>query len=274
MAYGTGLLLALCFLAAEARPSLDVMQASADVDLAIIGGTNASPGAWPWQLSQQRLGTTWSHSCGASLLSSRYALSAAHCVDGAATNVLRVIAGQHDRTSYTNTQTANIASYKMHEQYNVGSASYANDIAILTFATTISVGGNVALATLPPNNNDQFAGANCVITGWGRNSAASTLPNILQQANITPITQTDCSNRIGRIGTIWANHICVYDSTNTRGACNGDSGGPLNCPRTGGYYVAGVTSWVVSSGGACQVSYPSVYTRTGSYLSWIATNTP
>jgi Trypsin len=60
--------------------------------------------------------------------------------------------------------------FKMqHEQYNVGSASYANDIAILTFATTISVGGNVALATLPPNNNDQFAGANCVITGWGRN---------------------------------------------------------------------------------------------------------
>jgi len=163
----------------------------------------------------------------------------------------------------------------MHEQYNNGQASFANDIAILTLQTSISTAGsNVALATLPPNNNDQFTGANCVITGWGRTSASNTLPNILQQANITPLSTADCTTRIGRVGTIWANHICVYDSTNQRGACNGDSGGPLNCPRTGGYYVAGVTSWVVSSGGACQVSYPSVYTRTSTYLSWIAANTP
>jgi len=56
-----------------------------------------------------------------------------------------------------------------HEQYNTGTASYANDIAILTLQTLITLGGNVGVATLPPNNNDQFVGANCVITGWGRN---------------------------------------------------------------------------------------------------------
>ena len=50
----------------------------------IIGGTDASPGEFPWQLSQQRQAdATWSHSCGASLLSANYGLSAAHCVDGA-----------------------------------------------------------------------------------------------------------------------------------------------------------------------------------------------
>lgn len=46
---------------------------------AVIGGTDASPGEFPWQLSQTRGG---SHSCGASLLSSNYALSAGSCVDG------------------------------------------------------------------------------------------------------------------------------------------------------------------------------------------------
>ena len=50
------------------------------VDSMIIGGTNAAVGAWPWQLSQQRSN---SHSCGASLYKQFYALSAAHCVDGA-----------------------------------------------------------------------------------------------------------------------------------------------------------------------------------------------
>jgi hypothetical protein len=50
-------------------------------------------------------------------------------------------------------------------------------------------------------------------------AASSILPNILQQTNITPLSQSECSNRIGTVGTIWDNHICVYDSTNASGAC-------------------------------------------------------
>jgi len=53
----------------------------------------------------------------------------------------------------------------------------------------------------------------------------------------------------------------------------GDSGGPLNCPDGyGGYYVAGLTSWGVSNSGVCLQRYPSVYTRTSSYLYWIFSN--
>ena len=59
----------------DARPSFMMSG-----DQYIIGGTDASPGEFPWQLSQTRGG---SHSCGASLLSARYGLSASHCVDGA-----------------------------------------------------------------------------------------------------------------------------------------------------------------------------------------------
>jgi len=50
------------------------------VDNQIIGGSEATPHEWPWQLSQLRGG---SHSCGASLLTTTAALSASHCVDGA-----------------------------------------------------------------------------------------------------------------------------------------------------------------------------------------------
>lgn len=72
--------------------NLDVPVASfgrLGVDNQIIGGQDASPGAWPWQLSQQRSsGGSWSHSCGASLLSSTKALSAAHCIDGACVRLI------------------------------------------------------------------------------------------------------------------------------------------------------------------------------------------
>jgi secreted trypsin-like serine protease len=161
----------------------------------------------------------------------------------------------------------------MHADYNVGVPSFSNDIAILNFASLISIGGNVQAATLPASNANDYAGTTCVISGWGRTDATNQLPNILQKVSIPVITTAQCSAAMSGVGgaNIWDNHICVQDPRGAVGACNGDSGGPLNCPGA----VAGVTSWVVSSGGgACLPAYPSVYTRTGAYLGWIAANTP
>jgi len=265
-------LVALC----EARPGfvdVGIPTLFDDIDSQIIGGTNAAVGAWPWQLSQQRLsGSSWSHSCGASLLSARYALSAAHCVDGSNAANLRVIAGLHDRSNTAGTVTSNLSGTKMHESYNTAGATYSNDIAILTLSSAINQGGNIAYARLPANNNNNFAGTTCVITGWGRTSSAQTLPNVLQQANVGILTLAQCQSQASG-ATIWANHICIYDSANTRGACNGDSGGPVNC-NSGGYLVAGIASFVFQSNGACLPSRPSVYTRTSTYLTWITNNTP
>jgi len=274
-------LVAVLFALGEARPNVNLNAPVATfgglgVDNYIIGGTNAAPGAWPWQLSQQRQGATWSHSCGASLLSTTKALSAAHCVDGAAFNILRVIAGLHDRSNTAGTQTSNCANYVKHERYQVDSASYSNDIAIINLVTPISLGGNVQLLTLPPNNNNNFAGATCTLTGWGRTSSSNTLPNILQQANIGVLTTAQCTTRMTGVSgvQIWDNHICFFDTANNIGSCNGDSGGPANCPNgSGGYYVAGVTSWGISNVlGNCLQTYPSVYTRTSTYLAWIGSN--
>uniref|UniRef100_P83298 Fibrinolytic enzyme, isozyme C n=2 Tax=Lumbricus TaxID=6397 RepID=FIBC_LUMRU len=240
----------------------------------VIGGTNASPGEFPWQLSQQRQSGSWSHSCGASLLSSTSALSASHCVDGVLPNNIRVIAGLWQQSDTSGTQTANVDSYTMHENYGAGTASYSNDIAILHLATSISLGGNIQAAVLPANNNNDYAGTTCVISGWGRTDGTNNLPDILQKSSIPVITTAQCTAAMVGVGgaNIWDNHICVQDPAGNTGACNGDSGGPLNCPD-GGTRVVGVTSWVVSSGlGTCLPDYPSVYTRVSAYLGWIGDN--
>jgi len=235
----------------------------------IIGGSNASPGEFPWQLSQTRGG---SHSCGASLLSSRSGLSAAHCVDGAAVGTITVIAGLHQRSGTPGSQEVDLASYTVHESYESGLATFSNDISILTFASLITIGGNVQAALLPANNLNDYAGLTCVISGWGRTGSSNVLPDTLQKASIQVISTATCSSLVGSIGNIWDNHICLYDTANNVGSCNGDSGGPLNCPD-GGTRVAGVTSWGVSSGaGNCLQTYPSVYTRTSAYLGWISDN--
>nr|BAL43183.1 fibrinolytic enzyme [Enchytraeus japonensis] len=256
----------------EARPSAIGARPSFDFG-GVIGGTDASAGEFPWQLSQQRLGGSWSHSCGASLLGNTRALSAAHCVDGSAASSLRVVAGLLRRSDMTGTQTSNVDRYVMHAQYDNGQASFANDIAILHLQTPITTGGNIAFATLPANNNNNYAGTTCVISGWGRNSNSNNLPDTLQKANMNVLTTAVCRTNLGGVGTVWDNQICVQDPSGNSGACNGDSGGPLNCGSGSSRVVAGVTSWVVSSvQGNCLPAYPSVYTRTSTYLTWIADN--
>jgi len=58
--------------------------------------------------------------------------------------------------------------FSQHENYNQGTNTYANDIAILHFASAINIGGNVQAALLPANNNNDYSGLTCVISGWGR----------------------------------------------------------------------------------------------------------
>jgi len=264
----------------EARPSID-FTARASFGSYIIGGVEAIPGEFPWQLSQQRLGSAWSHSCGASLLSSTYVLSAAHCVDGASSTILRVVAGVHDRTDPTGT-ISNVASYKTHERYNLaGEGTFGNDIAILTLSTPIAAnGGNIQYASLPDNNNDLFFGRRGFISGWGRTGATNVLPINLQKVEIEIISTAQCNTILAPVNGASATDrvVCLYDSTNQAGSCNGDSGGPLNLKYPSAadtrQVVAGITSWGVSGPLQCLQTYPSVYTRTSAYLDWIATNTP
>jgi secreted trypsin-like serine protease len=252
----------------EARPNVDNL---------IHGGEDAEQGVWTWQLSEQRLtGATWVHNCGAVLLSSTTALTAASCVDGQLASSIRVVAGLYQQSDVSGAQIAGCDSYTMHSGYADGSASYANDIAIIHLASAIQTGGDVELAQLPPDNSDSFAGVNCTITGWGRNSASDTLPDILQQADIGVITTAECVESFVDVTgvEVWDNQVCALDSGIRIGACDGDNGGPLNCPSaTGGYYVAGIYSWGVNNVlGNCLQRYPSVFTRTGAYLDWISSN--
>lgn len=46
----------------------------------IVGGTNAKPGAWPWQVTMDYKGHAEKpHWCGGSIVSPQWVVSAAHC---------------------------------------------------------------------------------------------------------------------------------------------------------------------------------------------------
>ncbi|ESO84876.1 hypothetical protein LOTGIDRAFT_196330 [Lottia gigantea] len=222
----------------------------------IVGGTNASPGQFPHQLSlQYQSGSSWAHTCGAVLIGPRKFLTAAHCVSSSRT--YRVMAGSTQLNSggtyYTVSRITN------HPNYNGNANGFPNDIAVGILTSDVNVGGTIGLASA----GSSFAGSKCIISGWGRTSGTSSIPNDLKYVEMNKITNSECTSRWGS-SYIFNFHICVYESG--KSACNGDSGGPMICSSESQTVLAGITSWGASG---CPGTRPSVYTRVSEYLNWI-----
>jgi len=239
----------------------------------IVGGQDvAVPGTWPHQASLE-FRSSGSHTCGAVLISTRWLVSAAHCV-GSASSSYQIVLGQHDRTSRNegNPQIYAVSSITRHPQYSQdGSRGFPNDVSVLQLASEAELNTFTQTVDLAASNAGDFAGSTCYITGWGRLYGFGPLPNVLQEAQIDVLTESACRSYWG--SRIVGYHICVGDLANARkGACNGDSGGPLVCmdESTGRYTLAGVTSWGRSG---CSTSYPSVYARISYFRDWIQQNT-
>lgn len=246
----------------------------------IIGGVPAAPGEFPHQMILHTSSSLSSLRCGAVLLSATQALTAAHCVDGSSQTGLYVTGGVYLRDDPVYGQTRQLTAHKMHDGYCSSCGGFPNDIAVLTFTSVDLEMPDIGPARLPENNDNDLAGDICTISGWGRTSDSSTLPSALYKANIEIIFHDECFVRMEGISgaTVYKSHICVFDRDGGMGSCNGDSGGPLSCPlsdpedpRT--HFLAGLTSWGISSSGNCLQSYPSVYTRVAFFLDWIADNT-
>merc|ERR1712170_114815 len=201
----------------------------------IVGGADVSnPGDWPWQASLQF--SSGSHTCGAILISSNWVLCAAHCVSRSPSSY-RIGLGLHDRTTQRQGQPAYYRTNLItrHPDYvQSGSRGFPNDVSVIRLTTTVAMNQFVAAASLAPSNAGDFVGNECYITGWGRLRGNGPLPNVLQEANVDVYSESECRGFWGsRITNI---HICLGDrQTQRRGACNGDSGGPLNCRVGSGY---------------------------------------
>ena len=108
---------------------------------------------------------------------------------------------------------------------------------------------------------------NALVTGWGRNSSSwSSLPsNILQEATVTTMTNSQCRSSSHRHDRITENMICAQAAG--KDACKGDSGGPLAVlGQDGSYSQIGVVSW---GRGCARQGYPGVYTRLTVLLPWL-----
>lgn len=272
-------ILSLLCLGQARPPSTFAGQSSLSSESFIVGGSGVNPAQFPWQLSIRQVSANVSvHNSGGVILTFRYGLTVASSVSGISIPTLKVVAGLHDQTDMRGTQTVSIHSCTIHPQFGFGMYTNANDIAVLRFATILLFGVNIQAALLPYDNSNNYNGQTCEITGWGRTSSSDVLPNVLQKASIDAVSTDTCQANMfqGSNNTVFISdsHICVYDSSETVGACDYDEGSPMHC-QDGGTFVVGLYSWNVQDDElGCLQSAPSVYTRVSSYLPWIRANTP
>jgi secreted trypsin-like serine protease len=233
----------------------------------IIGGTPATPGAYPHQISLQVVqGSSRYHSCGGSILSPTKIACAAHCCSGRSAASLRVVAGAHNMQVQEPTQqVVGVARVAIHPSYN--SQSMNNDACKIFLSTPLTLNARVQaidLCTSEPTTGT------CTATGWGTTSTGGNVtPSSLQQINLAIIPRSTCASQYSSVNRITASMLCA-GGTAGKGGCNGDSGGPLVCTVGGVKCLAGATSWGMQP--CAQQRYPTVYANTASLRSFYSSN--
>ncbi|KAL8569988.1 hypothetical protein ACOMHN_056420 [Nucella lapillus] len=226
----------------------------------IIGGVEAEYGEHPYICSLQNLYSgQWHHVCGSVIWNKDYMVTAAHCVDW--NGRFRVVCGQH-RLGRTDQHqvTHSVSSKLLHPRYGDGSATFANDIAVLKLSSSLEFTSHVKSYRFADENDGNFAGKQCILSGWGLKDDGK-LANTLKKVEMLTITNKACQNKWDTYsGVISPGHVCFLEDT--KSSCNGDSGGPVRCNDV----ITGITSWGVSN---CDSAWPSVYTRVSTFNSWL-----
>ena len=249
---------------ADLRPEPRYME---DINDRVVGGEDAMPNSWPWQISlQYRSGSNYYHTCGGTLIAPGWVMTAAHCVDSTG-RVYRVVLGEHSfKTPEGTEQIKSVGQIFIHPKWDSYRVSNGFDIALLRLESDATLNSSVQLGTLPPAGQILPNNNLCYVTGWGRTSTGGPLPDILQQAVLPLVGHRECTAPDWWGSTVKDTMVCAGGGE--KAGCNGDSGGPLNCLVSNRYVVTGIASFV--SGYGCNTpKKPTVFTRVSAYIDWM-----
>mmetsp|Transcript_27370 Transcript_27370/g.88432 ORF Transcript_27370/g.88432 Transcript_27370/m.88432 type:complete len:384 (-) Transcript_27370:363-1514(-) len=228
-----------------------------------VNGDDAPMCKFTWQASL-RQGQGGHHFCGATLISPKWLLSAAHCE----TSMLDVVVLGDRSVSSTEDPFEVMRTIKQvipHPLYVPQSMLY--DYMLIEMEEEVEMNQCIGFACIP--DEDVAVGADCLISGWGTLGSDGYLSDILQEGQVKIMSNEECE-RISE-GAYELGHVNLCaQSKNERGfvaTCQGDSGGPLVCPRYDGRWeIRGPTSYGI---GCADPMYPGIYSRTTHVNAWI-----
>ncbi|XP_032679242.1 trypsin-1-like [Odontomachus brunneus] len=232
----------------------------------IVGGVETLVNQYPWMGMLLYRGQFY---CGATVISSRYLLTASHCVNRFDLNQMTIRILEHDRNSTTESETQEYKVESVIKHSGYSTLNYNNDIALIKLKDSITFQGTMRPVCLPEAART-FAGSKGIVTGWGAIVEAGPVSQTLQEVTVPIISNAECRATNYPTRRITDNMICAGYKEGGKDSCQGDSGGPLHVEEDGSHQIVGIVSW---GEGCAQPGYPGVYCRVNRYLTWIKRNT-
>uniref|UniRef100_A0A8C0BY28 Peptidase S1 domain-containing protein n=1 Tax=Buteo japonicus TaxID=224669 RepID=A0A8C0BY28_9AVES len=142
----------------------------------IVGGTDASRGEIPWQVSLKEYSI---HFCGATVIGDRWLLSAAHCFNETNPEEIEAYVGTTSLNGTDgNAVKVNVTRVIQHPLFDPFILDF--DVAILELARPLVF--------------SKYIQPKCIISGWGNLQEGNvTKPEILQKASVGIIDQKTCN---------------------------------------------------------------------------------
>ncbi|XP_067886544.1 transmembrane protease serine 11C-like isoform X2 [Heterodontus francisci] len=229
----------------------------------IIGGTDSVNGEWPWQVSLH----IRSHVCGASIISDRWLVSAAHCFQNTFANpsIWKAYMGS---VSVGRGTSRTIRRIHIHPNYSIP-IKFNNDIAVLELSSPLTFNDFIQPVCLPSSRKVFSAGRSCTITGWGTLTFEGSLATILQKAEVKIIDDNKCKRIFGKL--VSNKMLCAGILAGGVDACQGDSGGPLVCASPDNtWFLAGIVSFGIK---CARPNIPGIYSRVTALKDWVQQET-
>jgi len=243
----------------------------------IVGGVDATKGAYPWQISYQWVTKNSGnlHMCGGTIISPSWIVTAAHCIDPGMIKYFKflVVGGEHNLEKEEGSeQIRDIAETIVHPNYNT--ETNQNDIALLKLSTPLRFDSFVQSACLPKSKSLYAPGTEAIISGWGEidpkgifNKEPGRDTPTLKAAGVPLVDKEVCNGRGKYHGMLKEGMFCAGFLEGGVDGCQGDSGGPLVVEDDGHVTLLGVTSWGM---GCAQKNKPGVYTVVADFVPWIS----
>jgi len=245
-----------------------------DINNEIVGGVNAVPYSWPWQIVWcVNTNGQCSLSCGGSVVARNWVVTAGHCVSGNQNNPGRfmVKAGTFDYASTTaneaSVQTSTVQQIFLHPSYGTVGGAPVNDIALVRLAQPLTFTDQVQPVCMPSEDAVQTNPPSMGwTTGWGTTSSGGQVSRQLKQVQVPFVTYQSCRTAYG---TALSDSLMTCAGQSGKDACQGDSGGPLvSLSNNGSWFEYGLTSF---GQGCALAGYPGVYSRASAFCSWLST---
>ncbi|XP_055536294.1 CLIP domain-containing serine protease B4-like [Wyeomyia smithii] len=251
----------------------------------IIGGQKTALNAYPWTvllIARPLIGSSRSYSCGGSLISDRYVLTAAHCFRELPVGyyIAKVRLGEWDLESDIDCVDdlcadkpidVGIESKAVHADYD--SVNIHNDIALIKLAKSVNYTDFISPVCLPlsGSNNEPDSNKNFTVVGWGATERGQEKPGVFGnryklEVTVPGVNLDECKKNYPQLID---SELCA-GGQELKDSCSGDSGGCLAAHENDGYWYQ---YGVVSYGRGCgRKDIPGVYARVTSFLSWIDKN--